>query len=208
MNGQRPRTTIHRTERLWRLSQAFLETAVGSTASLQGLLRRLYAHDEEGLAHVQRVAELAGRIGDEMDLPADLLDDLERAALLHDVGRLVVPDLPGGPQLPAGVDARSRRADQVAVVDEVTSSVPFLTPAAAIVRAALGCGTAADDLDADDDPVRVAGRVLHLADTLDVLGGICVRLSEAEVRRAATAPRGASAASSVEPWLSVTVRAN
>lgn len=202
--------TREQIERTWRLAAAFAGTTIGSTDSLYRLLGHLYAHDAAGLAHVNRVAELADRIGDELGLPETVLDDLERAALLHDLGRLVYPDLPADAAGRAHKDSRRRRAEQVAILDDVTSTAPFLKAAVTIVLLSLDC-TAHDEDDAEGEgnPVQMAARVLHLADTLDTLNGMCVQWSETQARPARGVARaGEVAANDEEPWLAVTVRVN
>src|SRR6202043_709248 len=50
------------------------------------------AKDERTRGHNTRVAELAVRIGRAMELPTDTLRTLARAGLLHDVGKIGIPD--------------------------------------------------------------------------------------------------------------------
>lgn len=200
--------TREQIEHAWRLAEAFAGTTIGATDSLYRLLGHLYADDKAGLAHINRVAQFADRIGSELGLPETVLDDLERAALLHDLGRLVYPDLPPDASGRTHKDARQRRAEQVAVLDDVTSTAPYLKAAVTLVLLSLDCTTQDED-DLESDPVRMAARVLHLADTLDTLNGMCVQWSETQAdpaRRFARA--GDIATNDDEPWLAVTVRVN
>ncbi len=68
-----------------RLENAEVETI----ASLINLVERraLYLH-----GHSARVARLAVLIGNEMGLSADTVESIRRAALLHDLGKLVIDD--------------------------------------------------------------------------------------------------------------------
>jgi len=50
------------------------------------------ARDENTRGHNLRVAELAVKIGRAMELPNDTLRTLARAGLLHDVGKIGIPD--------------------------------------------------------------------------------------------------------------------
>lgn len=172
------RTSPERAERQWRITSAFFESAIGTSAALESLLGRLYRRDPDSLAHLHRVASLAVRIGEELGLAERALDDLERAALMHDIGRLVLPD----PQkVTAGsldAIAMQRRAEQVRVAHEVMRDHPFLRPAAAIVGASLECydgSGAPDGLRAQQIPL--GSRVLHVADTLDALTSVCITLA-------------------------------
>jgi len=179
MQGEIISNPRERTERQWRVTAAFFESAIGSSAALESLLARLYRKDPEALAHAHRVAALATRIGEELGMAERALDDLERAALLHDVGRLVLPDAAA---VPEGVSpdraAMERRVEQVRLASEVVKDHPFLTPAAAIVGASLECFDGSgfpDGLRGPDIPV--GARVLHVADTLDALTSVCLSLA-------------------------------
>jgi putative two-component system response regulator len=48
--------------------------------------------DDDTGRHTQRVGELAGRIATALGLPADQVELLRRAAPLHDVGKIAIPD--------------------------------------------------------------------------------------------------------------------
>ncbi|WP_165795426.1 HD-GYP domain-containing protein [Deinococcus koreensis] len=52
----------------------------------------LEARDLETRGHTQRVAGLAGRLGEALRLPPDLLEALHLGALLHDLGKIALPD--------------------------------------------------------------------------------------------------------------------
>ena len=57
------------------------------------VLRNLLAERYPGLGeHVNTVSTLSAAVGDEVGLPDDERDALEQAALLHDIGKLAVPE--------------------------------------------------------------------------------------------------------------------
>ncbi|MEZ5284147.1 MAG: HD domain-containing protein [Vicinamibacterales bacterium] len=151
---------------------------MGSTTTLEGVLGRLYRKDPEGLAHLHRVAELTARIGEELGMPEEQMDDLERAALLHDLGRLVLPDPPPLAATRQDATTLARRALQVEIACSVASALPFLRPAAEILQASVECfdGTGYPEGRRGED-IPLAARVLHLADTLDTLNAICDALA-------------------------------
>src|SRR5262245_886630 len=82
-------------ERHWRLMAALSESPIASSASLEVLISRLYRRDPDSMAHLHRVAASARRIGGELGIEGRELDDVERAALIHDLGRVVLPDWNG-----------------------------------------------------------------------------------------------------------------
>lgn len=178
MDGRVSQGVMDQADLAWRLTAAFAETGVGSTTALEGLLARLYRDDVEGLGHLQRVAALATRIGDELGIPEGPLEDLERAALLHDIGRSVLPDPPALAATRQDATTLQRRAAQVQVACAIMAAIPFLAPAAAILEASVECfdGTGYPDGRRGED-IPLPARVLHLADTLDTLNTICEALA-------------------------------
>ncbi len=66
--------------------EAFLGSQVGS------LMRMLAEKDESTEGHTRRVALLAVSVGEELGLPAARLRELATGGLLHDIGKLSVPD--------------------------------------------------------------------------------------------------------------------
>lgn len=65
---------------------------LGLSREIRALVAALGEKDELTRTHVVRVAELAMRAGQRMGLPPERLRALGLAGLLHDIGKLVVPD--------------------------------------------------------------------------------------------------------------------
>ncbi len=61
-------------------------------AALEGLVGRASLTDPEGPDHPRRVGRIAAILAGELGLPRDLQDILERAAALHDIGKMSLPD--------------------------------------------------------------------------------------------------------------------
>jgi putative nucleotidyltransferase with HDIG domain len=59
--------------------------------ALYGLISMLQLQDRDGRGHATRVAQLALAIADELDIDDDMMMDVERGALLHDIGKLDMP---------------------------------------------------------------------------------------------------------------------
>ncbi len=72
-------------EALERISTAYDET-------LEGWARALELRDQETAGHSQRVTELAVAIAREMGITGDALVAVRRGALLHDIGKMGIPD--------------------------------------------------------------------------------------------------------------------
>ena len=76
------------------------DTPREAAESLLELVAALSRHDRMTRGHSERVRAYARMIGEEMELDEDELDRLHWAGLLHDVGKLYVPDeilnKPGG----------------------------------------------------------------------------------------------------------------
>ena len=169
------KATHERAERQWRITAAFFESALATSAALEGLLGRLYRRDPDSLAHLHRVASISIRIGEELGFNERTLDELERAALMHDIGRLILPD----------VDKRAiedlalhRRSEQVRVAYELMKDHPFLRSAAMIVGASLECFDGSGRPDGlRGSQIPLSSRVLQVADTLDALTSVCLTLS-------------------------------
>ena len=165
-------------DRVRRLASAFSENAIGTSATLQALLIRLYRSDPEALAHAHRVALLSVRIGEELGMAARALDELEHASWMHDLGRLAIPDVPGADPESLDGEVDRHRGEQVRAVQVITEGTPFLHPAAEIVAASRECfdGSGAPT-GLSGDAIPFGARILHVADVFDSLTSLCIALA-------------------------------
>jgi hypothetical protein len=151
-----------------------LEVKVGveleHAESIAALAAAVEAKDENTKGHNTRVAELAVQIGRAMELPTDALRTLARAGLLHDVGKIGIPDAvlnkPG--PLDAGEWTVIKRHPELG--HEILLRVPSLRREAEIVIAHH------ERIDGSGYPRGLRGaaipleaRILAVADTYDVL---------------------------------------
>lgn len=101
-------------------------------ATLDTLVRALEAKDRYTAGHAERVAAYSRYIGEELGLGPRALERLRAAALMHDVGKLIVPNhllnKPG--RLTAAEYERMRRHEEVTV--ELLGRIDFLAPVAPI----------------------------------------------------------------------------
>ena len=82
------------------LLESYRRLEQSSLEAIETLNATVDARDPYTAGHSQRVQRIALAIGEELDLPPDRMDALRLAALLHDIGKLGVPDAillkPGG----------------------------------------------------------------------------------------------------------------
>jgi response regulator RpfG family c-di-GMP phosphodiesterase len=159
-----------------RLMAALTSRPMQSTRDLAGWLQAVYRTDPASRHHCERVAASAVRIGAEMSLGADALADLERAALVHDLGRWATADARRDSSAILPGSARDR-LDQARVAGDILSIVPLLEPAAALIAASFewydGSGYP-QGLSARAIPL--GARVLAVADAADTLAVLCLAL--------------------------------
>jgi HD-GYP domain-containing protein (c-di-GMP phosphodiesterase class II) len=74
------------------LQQANMELAVAYDATIEGWSQAMDLRDEETEGHTERVTEMSMRLGKAMQLGEEYLVQIRRGALLHDIGKLGVPD--------------------------------------------------------------------------------------------------------------------
>jgi putative nucleotidyltransferase with HDIG domain len=74
------------------LMAAYAKLEESSLEAIESLNATVEAKDPYTAGHSQRVQRIAVAIGEELELPKDRLDPLRLGALLHDIGKLRVPD--------------------------------------------------------------------------------------------------------------------
>jgi diguanylate cyclase (GGDEF)-like protein/PAS domain S-box-containing protein len=98
------------------------------------VLRVLAERHPELHEHVGAVAALARTVGERMGMGGEQLDGLERAAELHDIGKIAIPD--AILNKPGPLDAEEWRfmRRHTIIGESMLSAAPALQPAAKIVR--------------------------------------------------------------------------
>jgi response regulator RpfG family c-di-GMP phosphodiesterase len=74
------------------LQRSNLELSLAYDATIQGWSRALDMRDQETEGHTQRVTEMTTRLAEIMGLTGEDIVHIRRGALLHDIGKLSVPD--------------------------------------------------------------------------------------------------------------------
>jgi cyclic di-GMP phosphodiesterase len=136
-----------RASRLWRerlerevetkntsLVEAIRRHSVDSDETLSALLVTLTAGEHDSYAHAQRVAALAVNVARAMNLTDDEIRTIRRAALLHDLGKLSMPDALLQKPAPLTPDEQAIIRRHPEIGSELVVGIPYVEQAAAIVR--------------------------------------------------------------------------
>jgi HD-GYP domain-containing protein (c-di-GMP phosphodiesterase class II)/uncharacterized protein YigA (DUF484 family) len=75
------------------LEKANLELTMAYDATIEGWSQALELRDQETQGHSNRVLELTLRLASAMGLPDGQLRDIRRGVLLHDIGKMGIPDV-------------------------------------------------------------------------------------------------------------------
>jgi putative nucleotidyltransferase with HDIG domain len=160
-------TIREQNEQLVETSQIVIER---STATLEALSATVDARDTYTAGHSRRVRELAFAIGRELNLSTEELETLNQAALLHDIGKIAVPDsvlLKQG-ALDAGEWLLMRAHPQEgARIIEKLGYLEEVVPAIRHHHERLDGQGYPDGLTGDAIPL--AARIIHVADALDAM---------------------------------------
>jgi PAS domain S-box-containing protein len=74
------------------LQRSNMELSMAYDSTLEGWVHALDLRDRESEGHTQRVAEMCLRLSSQMGIGDDQLTHIRRGALLHDIGKIGVPD--------------------------------------------------------------------------------------------------------------------
>jgi two-component system cell cycle response regulator len=142
-------------ERLYAHKELLAEISRGTAH--EPLLRTLAEREPELRAHVADVSSLAVRVGEQLGLAPDELEELRLAAELHDVGKLAIPDIVL--QKTGGLDATEWGFihSHTLIGQRILSSAPALRPVGAIVR------STHENWDGTGYPDGLAGESIPLA---------------------------------------------
>jgi hypothetical protein len=132
-------------------------------ATLSTLVRSLESKDRYTAGHVERVAKFADYMGRKLEMKPRELERLRYVALMHDIGKLIVPNQilnkPG--KLTEDEFERMRRHEHVSV--ELLRRIDFLAPVAPSLEAEAAKGSGADP----NTPIEA--RIVTVADAFDAM---------------------------------------
>jgi two-component system cell cycle response regulator len=98
------------------------------------LLRMLRERQPELHEHLRDVTELALSVGHRLGMSSEQLDELARAAELHDVGKMAIPDAILGKPGPLSEEEWSFMRRHTVIGERILDAAPALRPVAALVR--------------------------------------------------------------------------
>jgi putative nucleotidyltransferase with HDIG domain len=116
-----------------------LATAIGalqleSERMLDAMMANLTDRDKEAYRHARDVATLAAAVAERLALPPDEVALIRRAALLHDLGKLAIPEPILRKPAPLSDDEREIVRQYPQLGADLLADVPCLVEVAAIVR--------------------------------------------------------------------------
>jgi two-component system, cell cycle response regulator len=145
------------------------------------LLRALTERNAALGDHLQGVADLATAVGVAMGLAGEDLEDLRRAAALHDVGKMAIPDAILDKPGPLSGEEWSFVRRHTLVGERILAAAPALHRVSRLVRASHERydGTGYPDRLAGDD-IPLGARIIFVCDAFDAM------ISERPYHRAAS----------------------
>lgn len=86
------------------LQDSNTELSIAYDATLEGWVKALELRDRETVGHAHRVIEMTQSVADQIGIGGEMLQHIRRGALLHDIGKMGIPDsilLKPGPLTPS-----------------------------------------------------------------------------------------------------------
>jgi putative nucleotidyltransferase with HDIG domain len=120
--------------RFARLADTISFLRVDSDDTLDSMLAMLTAGDREAYAHAYRVAALSTSMARVLGVPEQRLSVIERGALLHDLGKLAMPEAILRKPAPLSPEEQTLVRMHPQLGSEMIAHIPYLSEAATVVR--------------------------------------------------------------------------
>ena len=138
--------------------------------STEVLARAIQAKDGAGASHLDRVRYYASMVARRMQLPELDIQAIETAALLHDIGKLAVPEHILSKPGPLTAEERRKMQIHAQVGADIVNAVSFPRPVAPLIHSHHerwdGTGYPAG---LAGDAIPLSGRIVAVADVFDAL---------------------------------------
>lgn len=111
------------------LKDSNTELSIAYDATLEGWAKALELRDRETVGHAHRVIEMTLRVADRLGIRGEALQHIRRGALLHDIGKMGIPDsilLKPGPLTP---DEWEIMRQHPVHAYEMLKTIDYLSPA-------------------------------------------------------------------------------
>lgn len=146
-----------------RTFSSYLELQASQEQTIETLILALEAKDPYTSGHARRVAMFAEYVGEEIGFGPRRMERLRYAALMHDIGKLIVPNQllnkPG--RLTEAEFERVKRHEPVSV--ELLRRIDFLAPVAGDTT------TEAAEAAVKGDAALIEPAIIHVADAFDAM---------------------------------------
>ena len=152
------------------LASAEADAEATYLGAVRALAAALDARDPYTAGHSERVSYLSVAIGEEMKLDADMKETLRLGALLHDIGKIGVPDEVLRKAAPLTAAEFETIKTHPTAGARILKSIPFLAPHIPIVELHHerpdGLGY---PYGLRGDEIPLAARIVHVADAFDAM---------------------------------------
>lgn len=138
--------------------------------TLEGLVRALQYRDSETEGRSRRVDGLSARLAREMNCGEDEIEHIERGALIHDIGKMAIPDYILSKRGPLNYDEKKIMEKHTIYAKEMLSPISFLSAASVISYCHHerwdGCGYPQG---LKEDEIPLSARLFAIVDQWDAL---------------------------------------
>ena len=160
---------LARTRSLLRLKQ-YTDELENAEAVVFTLAQSIEARDPYTRGHCERLADMSARLGARLEIPEEDIKALRWAGIVHDIGKVVVPDailLKPGPLTPEEMDVMRKHS---VVGERICEPLKSFRPVLPIIRHhhEKRNGSGYPDGKSGED-IPLTARILQLADVYDAL---------------------------------------
>ncbi len=124
---------LDHTQMIQDIQRAYQELQLAYRATIEGWSATLELRDKETQGHSERMLELSERLGRRMGLNEKQLEDLRYGVLLHDIGKMAVPDSILNKPGPLNDDEWAIMRQHPQFAYDLLSKIPFLKGAMDVI---------------------------------------------------------------------------